>query len=345
MVLVYAALSVEFSLCRYSVSETALREYSKERVYYSNRFADLLVNGAWNWPLSGWQSAPPNVGLKSHGTNKKNLFVSHAILLHASHLCLCQEKKLEDKWKSKTKLRQWDVAPTTDITQARPPPGIGAAKQREVNDELIESSFIMGQKRPRISKPKSKLRPYIYVVYIMRTFVLKTNADECDLNLISIHDKLHESPQSASIKTLAFKQFFYWKDTGHDLSATGKLLSSDNVMTCNPFAKQENLALVPYTLVENITNITLTRDTKVLNNVLMTLHLIWDIDFLQSFSNSSRQKHMLVLFSIARSISIINTFVSPAPYLCHEVVDDNSDLAIAHWSSSWLNEVGQRKAD
>ncbi|GJW02647.1 zinc finger, CCHC-type containing protein [Tanacetum coccineum] len=59
----------------------------------------------------------------------------------------------------------------------------------------------------------------------------------------------------------------------------------------------------------------------------------------QSFSSSSRQKHMLVLFSIARSISIINTFVSPAPYLCHEVVDVNSDLAIAHWSSSWLNNV------
>ncbi|GKC77900.1 FH protein interacting protein FIP2, partial [Tanacetum coccineum] len=73
---------------------------------------------------------------------------------------------------------------------------------------------------------------------------------------------------------------------------------------------------------------------SVLNNVLTTLHLIWGIDSLQSFSSSSRQKHMLVLFSIARSISIINTFVSPAPYLCHEVVDVNSDLAIAHWSSS-----------
>ncbi|GKD41371.1 26S proteasome non-ATPase regulatory subunit 4 [Tanacetum coccineum] len=43
------------------------------------------------------------------------------------------------------------------LVEARPPPGVGvgAAKQSEVNDEPIESSFIMGQRRPFIRRAEN----------------------------------------------------------------------------------------------------------------------------------------------------------------------------------------------
>ncbi|GJV91865.1 hypothetical protein Tco_1539678, partial [Tanacetum coccineum] len=81
--------------------------------------ADLIVNGAWNWPLS-WLAKAPNLGL-----------VPTPTLTASSQDC----RKWRDTngtmtdftlWfimrrslKTQDKLRQWDVDPATDLTQVR----------------------------------------------------------------------------------------------------------------------------------------------------------------------------------------------------------------------------------
>ncbi|GKC65840.1 putative reverse transcriptase domain-containing protein [Tanacetum coccineum] len=128
------------------------RDIAREGYSIQTRVADLLVNGAWNWPLS-WLAKAPNLGLipapnivlarqdcmKWRATNGTmtdfsvkcawevlrprgievpwlhTVWFSHAIPRHAFHLWLVMRRSL----KTQDKLRQWDVAPTTDITQVR----------------------------------------------------------------------------------------------------------------------------------------------------------------------------------------------------------------------------------
>ncbi|GJS45306.1 putative reverse transcriptase domain-containing protein [Tanacetum coccineum] len=126
------------------------KDIAREGYSIQTRVADLLVNRAWNWPLS-WLAKAPNLGLipapnivlarqdcmKWRATNGTmtdfsvkyawevlrprgievpwlhTIWFSHAILRHAFHLWLVMRRSL----KTQDKLRQWDVSPTTDITQ------------------------------------------------------------------------------------------------------------------------------------------------------------------------------------------------------------------------------------
>ncbi|GJS81487.1 putative reverse transcriptase domain, reverse transcriptase zinc-binding domain protein [Tanacetum coccineum] len=128
------------------------KDIAREGYSIQTRVANLLVNGAWNWLLS-WLAKAPNLGLipapnivlarkdcmKWRATNGTMTYFSvkcawkvlrprgievpwlhivwfsHAILRHAFHLWLIMRRSL----KTQDKLRQWDVAPTTDITQVR----------------------------------------------------------------------------------------------------------------------------------------------------------------------------------------------------------------------------------
>ncbi|GKC81393.1 putative reverse transcriptase domain-containing protein [Tanacetum coccineum] len=128
------------------------RDIAREGYSIQTRVANLLVNGAWNWPLS-WLAKAPNLGLipapnivlarqdcmKWRATNGTmtdfsvkcawevlrpreievpwlhTVWFSHAIPSHAFRLWLVMRRSL----KTQDKLRQLDVAPTTDITQVR----------------------------------------------------------------------------------------------------------------------------------------------------------------------------------------------------------------------------------
>ncbi|GJS32596.1 putative reverse transcriptase domain, reverse transcriptase zinc-binding domain protein [Tanacetum coccineum] len=128
------------------------RDITREGYSIHTCVADLIVNGAWNWPLS-WLAKAPNLGLvptptltassqdrrkwrDTNGTmtdftvkcawealrprgNEAPWFhivwFTHAIPRHAFQLWLIMRRSL----KTQDKLRQWDVDPATDLTQVR----------------------------------------------------------------------------------------------------------------------------------------------------------------------------------------------------------------------------------
>ncbi|GKC72086.1 zinc finger BED domain-containing protein RICESLEEPER 2-like protein [Tanacetum coccineum] len=130
----------------------SLRDITREGYSIHTCVADLIVNGAWNWPFS-WLAKAPNLGLvptptltassqdrrkwrDTNGTmtdftvkcawealrprgNEAPWFhivwFTHAIPRHTFRLCLIMRRSL----KTQDKLRQWDVDPATDLTQNR----------------------------------------------------------------------------------------------------------------------------------------------------------------------------------------------------------------------------------
>ncbi|GKB06393.1 hypothetical protein Tco_0834626 [Tanacetum coccineum] len=81
--------------------------------------ADLIVNGAWNWPLS-WLAKAPNLGLvptptltASSQDCRKWRDTNGTMTDFTLWLIMRRSLKTQDK------LRQWDVDPATDLTQVR----------------------------------------------------------------------------------------------------------------------------------------------------------------------------------------------------------------------------------
>ncbi|GJY04170.1 putative reverse transcriptase domain-containing protein [Tanacetum coccineum] len=95
------------------------RDITREGYSIHTCVADLIVNGAWNWPLS-WLAKAPNLGLvptptltASSQDRRKWRDTNGTMTDFTLWLIMRRSLKTQDK------LRQWDVDPATDLTQVR----------------------------------------------------------------------------------------------------------------------------------------------------------------------------------------------------------------------------------
>ncbi|GJW49144.1 putative reverse transcriptase domain, reverse transcriptase zinc-binding domain protein [Tanacetum coccineum] len=102
------------------------RDITREGYSIHTCVADLIVNGAWNWPLS-WLAKAPNLGLVPTPTltassqDRRKWRDTNGTMTDFTVKCAWEALRPRGNeapcLKTQDKLRQWDVDPETDLTQ------------------------------------------------------------------------------------------------------------------------------------------------------------------------------------------------------------------------------------